>query len=88
MDGRTNRRGLGGDEEVVVVVVDEADEDDEEGLDLGRLAPDPGHDRGQRPPRRTPHAPPPRGARWWSIGGGEGDGELRQAPARVRGAGS
>jgi hypothetical protein len=22
--------------------------------------------------------------RWWSIGGGEGDGELRQAPARVR----
>ena len=56
-------RGLGGDEEVVVVVDDEADEDErghpgddgEEGLDLGRLAPHPGHDRGQRPPRGTPH---------------------------------
>jgi hypothetical protein len=58
--------GLGGDEEVVVVVVDEADEnerghpsdDGEEGLDLGWLAPDLGHDSGQRPPRRTPHVPP------------------------------
>jgi len=59
-------RGLGGDEEVVVVVDDEADEDErghprddgEEGLDLGRLAPHPGHHHGHRPPRRTPHLPP------------------------------
>jgi hypothetical protein len=76
-------RGLGGDEEVVVVVDDEADEDErghprddgEEGLDLGRLAPHPGHHHGDRPPRRTPHLPSR-----LPIGGGAGAGELCPGP--------